>query len=97
MKFKKGDIVKVIMIKKRVRWSKTEKSEIYFMGKIGIIEYTGKIRYYIVKFYFGKTDGKGIIKETFCEDELGKPSKKEMEKFQLFLEKINAREVAEKL
>lgn len=97
--------MKVIMIKKRVRWSKTERSEIYFMGKIGIIEYTGKTRgyylthndLYIIKFYFDKNDSKGIIKETFREDELEKPSKKEMKKFQLFLEKINAKEVAEKL
>jgi ribosomal protein L21E len=110
MKYKNGDIVKVIMIKRGVRWSKPERSEKYFKGKIGVVEYTtGKNRDYwdaewghmnklfIIKFYFGKTDTKGIIKETFHIDELEKPSKKEMKKFQLLLEKINAKEVAEKL
>jgi hypothetical protein len=107
MKYKEGDIVKVKMIIKGVRWPIQQRSDIYFMGKyfmgkIGIVEYTGNKGYIhndlcIIKFYFGKTDTKGIIKETFHIDELGEPSKKEMKKFQSFLEKINAKELAEKL
>jgi hypothetical protein len=122
MKYEKGDIVKVIKIKKRVRWRNPERSELYFIGKIGVVEYIGKSRdqfqlllekinanyaihkslqfykhLYIIKFYFGENDSKGIIKEFFRDDELGKPSKKEMKKFQLLLEKINAKEVAEQL
>jgi hypothetical protein len=51
----------------------------------------------MIKFYFDETDTKGLIREIFRRDELGRPSRREMKKFQLFLEKINAKEVAEKL
>jgi hypothetical protein len=71
---------------------------------IGIVEYIGKPRsivnrkeLYMIKFYFDETDTKGLIREIFRRDELGRPSRREMKKFQLFLEKINAKEVAEKL
>jgi len=99
--FNSYDIVKIGKIKRRIRWKSDSKNN-YFKGKIGIIEYSRKNKrhpkMYIVGFYFGRgSSSKRIITEVFHVDELEKPSEPEMKKFQLFLDEINAREIAEKL